>query len=232
MSSGKTTARTDKVDSELQEYLHKLRSLVSAWSINPSNIAAWKLGGSTFSSRSELQSLTSLFGPLLESQVTTDYTNAPVGSAQCLEVEIAMRFTNESGFEWCWAIDLPSKVEFLPGQTRWPALVEAYCGAGHLLLIDKSSKSGAFNLPSEASIQIGSQNYELDFSRMINPPLETFEEFHAVARDVGIPALVGQWVALGGLTPCILVEGGEMFTIREDGQIVATISLVGGAHPA
>ena len=215
---------------EHNEYRQQLRSLVSAWDIDPNRVAAWKLGASTHASRSELQSMTLLFGPLNESQVITEVMDVPFGSANCLEVEIGIRFTNNFGFEWCWAIDFPSKVVFESSRSKWESLVDSHCGAGYLLLLDNSLKRGSFHLPEYASIELDSETYEMDFSRLLLPVLDTFAEFHSLSRGAGIEPPVDKWVALGGLTPCIPIHGGEFVAIREDGETVATFSVSGGAH--
>lgn len=208
-----------------EEFRSKLEAIVSAWEIDHSQVAAWKLGGSTHSVSKELGAITPVFGPLMVSQVTSQPAKVIAASANCFEVEVAMRCTDKYGFEWCWALDLPSKVAFSSTRPKWESLVQAHGGAGHLVLFDNSARRDLSDLPECASVSIRGNEFEIEFSRMVRPFLDTYADFHAWARQVGVSPRLDHWVALGGLTPCIKVSGSERITLCSQGETVVTIEI-------
>ncbi|SEA65164.1 hypothetical protein [Rubrimonas cliftonensis] len=198
----------------------------------PGSWTAWKLGGTNAASRAAFGVATPYFGALHRDEVLDRPAAAPGFALFELrgEVEPAVRIApSGEGFDACCvALEMPSSpVADLPS-VGVAALVADRCAAGALLLGPASPPAAM------AALEAGRLTLEIDgaaageggLDALVASPAACLADFLALARGLGFAPRPGDWVALGGVTPCLdLPEGARVRVLLDDAaQLDFTVS--------
>lgn len=197
--------------------------------------AGWKLGGTNHASRAAFGVSEGYFGPIDRDEMLITPAAAPGFALAELkgEVEVALRLgpDGETADAWAVVLEMPSSpIRNLPG-AGVAALVADRCAAGALLLgpvrpgpaPDLAAARFVQELNGQAAATGG-------MSDLVAPPAVLLAEFVALARRHAMPLVPGQWVATGGITPCIPYAPGDRLRVLLDGQ--AELDLVIGMGEA
>jgi 2-keto-4-pentenoate hydratase len=206
---------------------------------------AWKLGGTTESTRRTFNVDRLYFGPLHESEILLAPTRAPGKKLFELkgEAEIALRISEKAVdltavteaqidaaalaelFDaWCITLELPSSpVENLV-EAGVNALVADRCAAGALILGPQYSINTAADW-HRAALRIDQDGKVLaeggvDF--LVDAPDVCARQFLKEARRVGFSPRSGDWISTGGLTPCVkLAVGGIISVLFNEVEVIS-----------
>ena len=204
------------------------------------NIAAWKLGGTTASTRELFNAEEVFWGPLLNSEVFFVDTEGLLPKLPILntEIEIALRLSQAwdgeisvglqnpfNAFDaWSLAAEFPySCFDDLP-TAGMPALIADRCAAGALFL--SQIKHG---LPPEKSISVGlvldnKDRVSGNSVDLLMSPVNAALEFCDLAKKAGFKLRSGQWISTGGLTRIVSIEEGcNMIELIMNDQKVLTL---------
>ena len=211
---------------------------------------AWKLGGTTPTTRAAFSVSKVYFGCLHESEVVREPTSLRVSHLCELkgEVEIAMRLTAATADStagslrtaragegtsgpfvdaWCVALEMPaSPIVNLP-EAGVAALVADRCAAGCLVLGEPRAFPGdswsgpdGFTLEQDGVVLAAG-----DVGGLVVSPLECVLDFCAEALTHGFCLRSGQWISTGSLTPCVPLQPGHRVAVRHDGNLVLDFDL-------
>jgi len=185
-------------------------------------IAAWKLGGTTWQSRQELKTTELIFGPLLSRQIISSGTVPEPLVQDCVELEISIRQSREAeGYEWCLTLEFP----FLPNPKVQPVttefLVRNRCGAGAMYVGAPKPLSllDDFNYKNIELIISDKDAVTADLKRLVVSPLATYENFLETAFQHGFSPSPRDWVATGGITTCVDFSMGDRLEVWVDGGL-------------
>jgi 2-keto-4-pentenoate hydratase len=204
--------------------------------------AAWKLGATNAKTRKVFGTDEVYFGGLAASEVWhADVPTAP----PCLpvfkgEAEIALRLAEDIPNDpersldellparpfdaWAPSLEAPySCVGNLPG-AGLAALLMDRCAAGALFLgsprrdVDDDAMNDRIEI-----LAAGTTVAAADTSALAMSPAEAALAFVAIARNAGFALRKGQWIATGGLTPCVPLPHGEPVELRFAGKSVFSV---------
>lgn len=191
--------------------------------------AAWKLGGTTEKTR-ELFSVDRLyFGALHEKELVRPGDRVPPHPLCQLqgEVEVAIRIgaDDESFDAWCIALEMPASPVANLLEAGVKALVADRCAAGCLVL-SEARPIGTLGPRIELHVeQNGETVSEGHSDNLVDPPLVCATTFLHTAREHGFRPRAGQWIATGGLTPCVPLLPGARVHVFADGASVLELHL-------
>jgi 2-keto-4-pentenoate hydratase len=211
--------------------------------------AAWKLGGTTRTTRKVFNIDKLYFGPLHESEVMVEPSVAPGRPLFELkgEVEIALRIAPDVAdvlkgdpaviattpsvtlFDaWCVVLELPSSPIVDLAAAGVAALVADRCASGALLL----GPANVFNAASDwtgdklSTEQDGEVIAIGGVDALVASPDVCARDFLVEALIRGFAPRPGQWISTGGLTPCVPLKIGAKVTVFLNN--VAALSFVAG----
>lgn len=213
--------------------------------------AAWKLGGTTRTTRAAFRVDKAYFGCLHESEVVYEPTSVSVAHLCELkgEVEIALRLSAAMADRtvadlrvlktagpatgdplvdaWCVALEMPASAIVNLPEAGVAALIADRCAAGCLALgrpraLDEDGWSGRASVVLE---QDGVVLARGDIGSLVASPHECVADFCAEALAHGFRPRPGQWIATGGLTPCVGLQPGRRVAVRHDGHIALDFEL-------
>jgi len=205
---------------------------------------AWKLGGTTESTRRTFNVDRLYFGPLHDSEILLRPSQAPGKKLFELkgEAEIALRITEKLGdpsrlteqyintaplaelFDaWCITLELPSSpVENLV-ESGVNALIADRCASGCLVLGTQYSIDTAADW-NKAPLRIeqdGAVLAEGSVDMLVDAPDVCARQFLKEARRVGFIPKPGDWISTGGLTPCVkLALGGTVLVVFKGLEVI------------
>lgn len=190
---------------------------------------AWKLGGTTEMTRAVFGVTRPYFGVLHASEIAIDPIVMPALPLIELkaEAELCLRLGPKVDsladqdwhildnvdpitlFDaWCWGLEFPASPITNLADCGVAALVADRCAAGALALTQMRPLTGDW--PRDKLI-IRQGNKDLatgDISALLDPPDVIGHMFLQEAVANGFDPRAGEWVATGGLTPCVqLTEG-------------------------
>lgn len=199
--------------------------------------AAWKLGGTTPTTRRIFRVEALYFGPLNESEILVEPTRAPGRPLAEIkgEAEIALRIAPSAAerlrsgpdavraaplsdlFDtWCVALEMPASPIANLVDAGVAALVADRCAAGALLL-GPVHAYGATTDWTGARLRIeqdGAVIAEGGSDSLVDPADICARDFLVEALRHGFRPAPGQWISTGGLTPCV--------GFRRDAEVVVT----------
>lgn len=213
--------------------------------------AAWKLGGTTPTTRAAFRVDKAYFGCLHESEVVHEPTAVAVAHLCELkgEVEIALRLSAAMADRtvadlrelqtagpatgdpivdaWCVALEMPASAIINLPEAGIAALVADRCAAGCLALgrpraLDDDGWSGRAALVLEQGGVVLARG---DIGCLVASPYECVVDFCAEAVAHGFRPRPGQWIATGGLTPCVGLQPGRRVAVRHNGCIALDFEL-------
>ena len=188
---------------------------------SPHSVAAWKLGGTTPLTRKIFNVTDTYFGPLYTHELYGTGAEISAALTECkVELEIACRISEASGDidAWCLSAEMPSSgIRDLPGRGV-TALVADRCAAGALILGPVQPVSTIAQAPEQASlIHEGEALTTGGIGGLTDTPLNIARGFLDIARTHGFAPQAGQWIATGGMSPCVEVPRGGQFSVRVNG---------------
>ena len=186
----------------------------------------WKIGGSNHASRAAFGVREADFGALaaagvLESGPGPAAALAALALPECRgEVEIALRLApGLDGYDaWCLALEMPATDLTNLSALGVVALVADRCAAGALLL--GPVRSGPLpDLGAARFVQVidGAVAADSGLDSLVGTPDSILDQFLTLARSHGAALAPGQWVATGGITPCLTYAAGARVEVRLDG---------------
>ena len=191
--------------------------------------AGWKLGGTNWASRAAFGMDRLWFGPLAAHEVLSTPTRAPGLPLAELkgEAEIALRIAPEGAATpwdaWRVALETPSSLVPDMAAAGVATLVADRCSAGSLLLGPPEPAGALVALENGAAgsrfaIEIDGREAAVGaLSDLTDAPSACLAAFLAEARSRGFHPRPGDWVATGGITPCIdLPEGARARVLLGD----------------
>lgn len=205
------------------------RAMAQMTAEEPARWGAWKLGGTNAGSRAAFKVDRLYYGAIAADEILDQPVAAPgVGLAELKgEAEIALRIAADGqGWDaWAVALEMPaSPIEDLV-RLGVRALVADRCAAGALIL--GPVQQGP--LPDSRSYLTqtvgGHEQARGRINDLTAPPAELFDEFLALARGHGAPLAPGQWVATGGVTPCICYAEGDRVVVSLDDRPHVSITI-------
>jgi len=173
---------------------------------SPQQIGAWKLGGTTPLTQKIFNVTELYFGPIYNAEIFEAGAALTLPLTECkVELEIACRIQG----------DLPGR-----GVT---SLVADRCAAGALILGTPQPIETIANAPA-SGISLTSNGQTLTTGGtdgLTDTPLNIARRFLTIARAHGFAPQSGQWIATGGMTPCVevprqgqyAINGGPSFTL-------------------
>ncbi|WP_162798612.1 hypothetical protein [Sulfitobacter sp. SK012] len=189
----------------------------------PTRIGGWKIGGSNLASSAAFGVDVPYYGAVEHSEILFQPRIAPGYELFELkgEVEIALRLNADmTGYDaWCVALEMPSSpVQGLP-EIGVIALVSDRCATGALVL-------GAIHeapLPDLSTARFtqdinGERAADEGFDQLIGSPDAILQHFLGMARQHGAALAAGQWVATGGITPCLPYQASNRVQVNLDGE--------------
>lgn len=192
--------------------------------------AGWKLGGTNWASRAAFGVDHLWFGPLAAAEILETPARAPALPLAELkgEVEIALRLAAEGdGPAWdAWRVALETPSSLAPdlAVAGVATLVADRCAAGSLLLgppappealtaLEAGAAPGRFALEIE-----GDEAAVGTLEDLTDRPTACLAAFLAEARARGFHPRPGDWVATGGVTPCVALPEGARVRVLCDGR--------------
>lgn len=196
---------------------------------NPGRWGGWKLGGSNHASRATFGVDRPYYGALAQDEILLQPAVAPARPLPELkgEVEVALRLDAScTGYDaWCVALEMPaSALTDLVG-LGVVALVADRCAAGALVLgpLQTGPLPGA---GARFGQRInGTPRGDHGYETLVGDPPAILSEFLAMARGHGAPLASGQWVATGGIGPCLAYAPGDRVEVTLDGQVLIDITV-------
>lgn len=208
---------------------------VSRWGSPP---AAWKLGGTSWTSRKARQVQKPFFGALPRLGFF------PGDPARQVEAECALRLGPRlpeyienidaaplaALFDlWAWALELPWSPILNLNDLPLPALVADRCAAGSLV-VGKTYpyNENSPNIWNASPLELFIDNVkkaEGSVEALAEPPDICAKNFLIEAFKHGFKPQPGQWIATGGLTPCLSFATGAKICIKHSGNIECQINL-------
>ena len=183
---------------------------------SPERIGAWKLGGTTPLTQQIFNVSDLYFGPIYETEVFEAGSTLTLPLTECkVELEIACRIGEDGIDAWTICAEMPSSgIKDLPDRGV-TALVADRCAAGALILgpphpvntIGDAPKSGVDLVSNGAVLTTGGTD------GLTDAPLNIANAFLTKARDLGFEPRRGQWIATGGMTPCVEVDRQGSYSI-------------------
>jgi 2-keto-4-pentenoate hydratase len=231
----------NSIPKTLTDAYTSVRELVSG---DPAFGSAWKLGGTTATTRATFGVALPYFGILHASEVMEAPSVAPGLPLIELkaEAEIALRLSNIidhltdisvlentepwSLFDaWCWSLELPSSPIRNLVECGVTALIADRCAAGALVLGAPRSRSiveAGWDTKVLRLVEDGREIASGGISALIDPPELAAKSFLEQALIHGFKPRSGQWVATGGLTPCVnLKEGAWVSVFHGEEKVMA-----------
>lgn len=183
------------------------------------DVAAYKMGGSTATTRAAFGVTSPYFGPLYAGEVFGNGDTIQLRLAEHkAEPEIAMRVdATGAGIDaWALAVEFPScPIENLM-ELGVRALIADRCAAGALVV---GEPRALFDLPAQGTVRLSHGNDTLTtgaLGALDAPPLDIAQACLADLAARGFPARPGQWIATGGLGPCVQVPSKATLHIVSD----------------
>ena len=182
-------------------------------------VAAWKLGGTNAATRTAFGIDHLYFGPLFAAEILPHGGTLRAPMLQCqVEIEIALRIGQTGPDAWCFAAELPVSALRDPARAGIAALVADRCGAGALVLGPEYAIAPG-DWPGEITLCIdGRPAARGNASVLLSDPAIIARDFIARAGNLGFAPEPGQWIATGGLTPCIPIPRRGQISITIDGK--------------
>lgn len=203
-----------------ESLIHKIERSVSP-------VQGWKLAGSNHRSRSLVQSNQIIFGPLFESEVHIEVNEIKGLVGSCVELEVAIHERQPGDFEWALCLEFPNPKN--PSQEIIDAgqMVANRCDAGSIWVSSALNVSSVSDLKEmDIRFRVGSSEWlRPDFESLVQDPTELYREFIELSSFYGFRTEPIQWVATGGLTPCLEFERETELTIEARGETFAQIIL-------
>ncbi len=185
-----------------------VRNVVSS---SGKRIAAWKLGGTTHSTQALFNVDQLYFGPLYSQELYGHGDRVDLTLAESkVEIELAARISPscDGADAWCLCAELPSSpIADMPSAGA-SALVSDRCAAGALVLGPQTNTSYANGLASADALELrvnGTPMATGGLSALTALPHAIVRDFLQLAPTHGFYPQPGQWIATGGLTPCVEV---------------------------
>lgn len=183
----------------------------------PSRWGAWKLGGTNAGSRAAFRVDRLYYGAIAQDEILCSppegrlaAPGVPLAELKG-EVEIALRISADGrGWNaWCVALEMPASPIAGLVDLGVVALVADRCAAGALVL--GQAQEGPLPGPQARLRQDidGVPAGEGTVALLTAPPADLLTEFLDMARAHGAPVAPGQWVATGGITPCLPYHPGQ-----------------------
>lgn len=194
-------------------------------------ISAWKLGGTTHSTKALFNVDQLYFGPL--------YAHEIFGHGDCVdltlaeskvEIELAARINAscDGADTWCLCAELPSSpIADMPSAGA-SALVSDRCAAGALVLGPQSDTSYANGLAGADAVEIRVNGRTMatgGLSALTALPHAIVRDFLKLAPEHGFHPQPGQWIATGGLTPCVEVPRDAHIDVLANGKQALSFGL-------
>lgn len=206
--------------------------------------AGWKLGGTTLTTRRAFAVQKPYFGVLHQTEILTAPLVAPGLPLVELkgEAEVALRLSQDCGriitqgegavrsaaaeqlFDaWCWSLEMPSSPILNLMELGIRALLADRCAAGALILgapsvFDPQGWGGR----KLTLLQDGEAISEGSVEALIETPQDSARQFLLEAQGEGYSPAAGQWIATGGLTPCVPMKERARIALLADGDPVLT----------
>lgn len=203
-------------------------------------VMAWKLGGTNLVTQQTFSVKDPYFGAIAAQQLFEG--QIPVAaSARLIQVqaepELVLRLAadmNASPSEplqddlfdrWCWGFEFPSSpIPNIP-ELGVCALVADQCAAG-LLVLGAAQPMDTLPLQAEVLVYDGDDVASAgSLAALTDPPIQQAERFVEIATEVGFSLKAGQWIATGGLAPCVAFKPRTPIRLSIDGEIVLDISV-------
>lgn len=190
----------------------------------------WKLGGTNHGSRAAFGVDRLYYGAVARDEILERPDKAPGFPLYEIkgEVEIALRVAPDgTGFDaWCVALEMPSSPLEGLVELGVVALVSDRCATGALLL--GPVETGP--LPSAEARFVQRINgvvaADSDMAgSLVGTVDEIFADFLAMARAHGAPVTGGDWVAIGGITPCLPYAKGDRVEILLNDTVVLDVTI-------
>lgn len=190
----------------------------------PARWGAWKLGGTNPGSRAAFRVDRLYYGAIAQDEIL----HAPSQGRLAVpglalaelkgEAEIALRISADGrGWDaWCVALEMPASPIVGLVDLGVVALVADRCAAGSLVL--GPLQEGPLPGPQARLRQDidGTPTGEGTVALLTAPLADLLIEFLEMAREHGAPVAPGQWVATGGITPCLPYRPGQHLRICLD----------------
>lgn len=206
-------------------------------------ITAWKLGGTTAFTRALFQTDGVYFGPLVEGEVFTAASDAPLPDLPVLagEAEVVLRLSDtgasappdakleptEAFESWAAGVEFPySCFQDLP-EAGLGALLADRCATGALVLGPELAGVPPLHFSIAIALSDG-REAKGGHDSLLMSPVEAALEFRRLALGAGFKLHPGQWVSTGGATACMLLDGARQLQLNFDGETVFTLGAVGG----
>lgn len=208
------------------------------------DIGAWKLGGTNGATQALFGVSEPYYGGLAAGQVCKAGNVPPSLWPQLLDIqaepeillELACDITDASDLEntdlddvgrlfkrWCWGLEFPNSPVTNMAETGVRALVADQCAAGLLLLGAPQHMETLAALDPQAPLAVlahGSEISRGSIDTLTGDPAAVTRAFLALARRQGAPLKAGQWIATGGLAPCMKLAPGSDISLVFDGSPV------------
>ena len=191
---------------------------------SPQQIGAWKLGGTTPLTQKIFNVTELYFGPIYNAEKFEAGATLTLPLTECkVELEIACRIQGDDIDAWTICAEMPSSgIRDLPGRGV-TSLVADRCAAGALILGTPQPIETIANAPA-SGISLTSNGQTLTTGGtdgLTDTPLNIARRFLTIARAHGFAPQSGQWIATGGMTPCVevprqgqyAINGGPSFTL-------------------
>lgn len=203
--------------------------------------SAWKLGGTTATTRAVFGVDCPYFGVLHDSEVLVTPKVGPhlplielkAEAEMCLRLGPAVDMLAQTGWKalddiapsalfdaWCWGLEFPSSPIDNLVDCGAAALVADRCAAGALVLGPLQHSTGHWPNDTLVIRQDGEDMATGNLGSLLDAPEVSLHMFLQEAVHHRFHPRSGQWVASGGLTPCVpLREGAQV-------QLIAGHSVV------
>nr|WP_321454980.1 hypothetical protein [uncultured Cohaesibacter sp.] len=217
--------------------------------------AAWKLGGTTPTTRAAFSVEKLYFGPLHKSEVLTAPTKAPGFKLFELkgEAEIGLRIAEkaqsllqkkdkqailncplEELFDaWCVTLELPSSPITNLSACGVNALIADRCAPGAIVLSQAKPISNdvlqAWQTSSLKIVMNGQAIANGDVAVLVDTPQDCARKFIVEALENGFAPAAGQWISTGGITPCVPLELGAKVQVHLNELVVIEFEVGDGA---
>lgn len=183
--------------------------------------AAWKLGATSENSRKELGLTKPIFGPLAPWEVAQGPCRLEISAnlVVCAEAELLLRIgqteyqvaeTANLFDAWAWGLELPSSSISNLSELPPTALVLDRCAAFFLVVGRQYSMREAWNGDLLTITINGHEAVTGSLNNLAWAPEECARKFMEEAHSQGVILEPGQWIACGGLTPCVWLDAGEI----------------------
>ena len=206
--------------------------------------AGWKLGGTTPATRRTFATDEVYFGALLADEIwdSTLAADPPVPPVLRGEAEIALRLSadirydeSEAALEspatelfdaWAPAIEAPYSCVREIEELGLRALLMDRCAAGALYLGEPRSNVEDPAMEQEIEIIVDGVAVAEGTARasLLMTPQEAARRFLSVAAEHGVSVRRGQWIATGGITPCVMLPRGKPIQLTLGGKRIFTLS--------